>query len=78
MKTLFKFGIAAAVTYVVVDAILKRSRTGQGAAQEFTDAANPPSSVEEIPTLRAVRDAEPQLPEPLRDEDLNVAQNSPF
>ena len=25
-----------------------------------------------------VRDASPRLPEPLRSEDLNVAQNAPF
>jgi hypothetical protein len=31
-----------------------------------------------VPTLRPLRDAEPPRPEPLRDEDLNVAQNAPF
>jgi hypothetical protein len=31
-----------------------------------------------VPTLRPVRDAEPPRPEPLRDDDLNVAQNAPF
>lgn len=74
MNALLKFGIAAAVTYFVVDALLKR----EGEVQEFTDAANPPSSVDDIPTLHAVNDALPQRPEPLSDEDLNVAQNSPL
>jgi hypothetical protein len=31
-----------------------------------------------LPTLHPVRDAEPTRPEPLRDADLNVAQNAPF
>jgi hypothetical protein len=31
-----------------------------------------------VPTLQPVRDAEPMRPEPLRDADLNVAQNAPF
>ena len=82
MKTLFKFGLAAAVTYVLVDALFKRlgadSDDDESWEQDFTDAAYPPSSIDEIPTLHAVRDAEPQLSEPLREDDLNVAQNSPL
>jgi hypothetical protein len=31
-----------------------------------------------VPTLQPVRDAEPLRPEPLREADLNVAQNAPF
>jgi len=31
-----------------------------------------------VPTLRPVEDAEPNLPEPLQDADLKVAQNAPF
>ncbi len=31
-----------------------------------------------VPTLQPVRDAEPLRTEPLRDEDLNVAQNAPL
>jgi hypothetical protein len=35
-------------------------------------------SLNELPTVRPVRDAEPDVAEPLRAEDLRVAQNSPF
>ena len=31
-----------------------------------------------VPTLHPVRDAEPLRPEPLREADLNVAQNAPL
>ena len=31
-----------------------------------------------VPTLRPVEDAEPQLPEPLGERDLKIAQNAPF
>ena len=31
-----------------------------------------------LPTLNPFRDAEPDVEEPLRGEDLRVAQNSPF
>jgi hypothetical protein len=41
------------------------------------DAA-PESAEAVVPTLHGVQDAEPQRPEPLRDRDLNVAQNAPF
>jgi hypothetical protein len=30
------------------------------------------------PTLQPVEDADPLRPEPLREEDLKVAQNAPF
>jgi hypothetical protein len=36
------------------------------------------SREESIPTLHPVEDAEPHQAEPLRDEDLRVAQNAPF
>lgn len=78
MRTLFKFGIAAAATYVLVDAFFKRLHADDDAMQEFTDAANPPSSIDDIPTLHAVRDAEPSLSEPLEEDNLNVAQNAPL
>lgn len=31
-----------------------------------------------VPTLHPVEDADPNLPEPLQDADLKVAQNAPF
>lgn len=67
MGTLFKFGLAAAVTYIVVDALFKRLETDDDKLQDFIDAANPPSSIDEIPTLRA-----------MDDDDLNVAENAPL
>jgi hypothetical protein len=36
------------------------------------------SRAEQIPTLHPVEDAEPHRPEPLRPEDLRVAQNAPL
>jgi hypothetical protein len=33
---------------------------------------------DELPTLNPLRDAEPTVAEPLRDDDLRVAQNAPF
>ena len=35
-------------------------------------------SPEDLPTLEPVRDAEGQVREPLREEDLRVAQNAPL
>ena len=31
-----------------------------------------------VPTLKPVRDAEPLRPEPLQEDDLNIAQNAPL
>jgi len=67
MKTLLKFSLAAAVSYFVIDAILKRS--SQEAMPDAVDASNPPSSIDAIPTLNAAGDDE---------LDLTVAQNSPL
>jgi hypothetical protein len=36
------------------------------------------SRAEQIPTLHPVEDAEPQQAEPLEQQDLRVAQNSPL
>lgn len=36
------------------------------------------SRAEQIPTLHPVEDAQPHQTEPLRSEDLRVAQNSPL
>ena len=62
MKTLLKLALMGAVTAVLV----KWSREGK------YDARNV------LPTLNPGRDAEPNMAEPLRDEDLRVAQNAPF
>ena len=47
MKALLKFGLAAAVSYFVIDAILKRS--SPEAMPDAVDASNPPSSIEPEP-----------------------------
>jgi hypothetical protein len=36
------------------------------------------SSIDDIPVLQPVRDAEPHADEPLKESDLRVAQNAPF
>jgi hypothetical protein len=72
MKTLLKFAIAVALTTVAARAFLRRmqDRRSEGPRERPSDDA--------VPTLHAVQDAEPQKPEPLREGDLNVAQNAPF
>jgi hypothetical protein len=36
------------------------------------------STENDLPTLNPIADAEPTVAEPLRDEDLRVAQNAPL
>ncbi|HET9475456.1 MAG TPA: hypothetical protein VFO82_16260 [Steroidobacteraceae bacterium] len=62
MKTLLKLALAGALAAVLV----------RWARQWST------GTLAELPTLKPVRDAEPTVAEPLQDEDLRVAQNSPF
>ena len=75
MKALFKLAFTAAVTVTLVKAFLRQiesrrdARTGTETGARSDDA---------VPTLRAVHDAEPRRQEPLREDDLNVAQNAPF
>lgn len=75
MKAILTIALTAAATYAVIKVLEHLDTTG---AEPGSDAANPPSSIDDIPTLRGVRDAEPLRAEPLREEDLNVAQNAPF
>ncbi|HET7811245.1 MAG TPA: hypothetical protein VFL16_11785 [Steroidobacteraceae bacterium] len=72
MKTLLRFAIAVALTTVAARAFLRRmeDRRSEQSGERPSDDA--------VPTLHAVQDAEPQKPEPLREGDLNVAQNAPF
>jgi len=49
-----------------------------GAAIIFLALKTTNDRARSVPTLQPVRDAEPTRPEPLRDADLNVAQNAPF
>jgi hypothetical protein len=62
MKTLLKIALAGALAAVLV----------RWARNWTADA------LDELPTVNPVRDAEPTAAEPLRDEDLRVAQNTPF
>ena len=67
MKAILKFALVAAATYALIKVALERAERMGGASQHGIDAANPPSSVDDIPTLKAVRD-----------DDVNVAQNIPL
>ena len=62
MKTLLKLALAGALAAVLVRW-----------ARDWLDEA-----WDDFPTVNPVRDAEPTAAEPLREEDLRVAQNSPF
>jgi len=62
MKTLLKLALAGALAAVL-------ARWGR---QWTADA------LDELPTVNPVRDAEPTAAEPLQEEDLRVAQNTPF
>ena len=62
MKTLLKFALAGAVAAVLF----------RWARQWLTEARG------DFPTVNPVRDADPAVAEPLREEDLRIAQNAPF
>jgi hypothetical protein len=73
MKALLKLAFATGLTYALLKAILAMERTARAGAQA-TDAANPPASVDDIPTLRA-SDAQAPRSGSLDDE---VAPGAPF
>ena len=62
MKAILKATLFAALSGVLVGALLKKL---------LAEATR-------IPTLEPLRDAEPNVDEPLKEEDLRVAQNAPF
>ena len=72
MKALFKFALVAGLATVFARAFLRRME------ERRVERSGERPSDDAVPTLHAVRDAEPQRPEPLREGDLNVAQNAPF
>ena len=74
MKALLRLALATGLTYALVKAMLAMSRTARPAAAPPTDAAHPPTSVDDIPTLRAT-DAHAQRSGSLDDE---VAPGPPF
>jgi hypothetical protein len=75
MKTLFKIVLLAALTSAIVNTL---RRTG---ILHDTRRARPTrerSSIDDVPVVQPVRDAVPNIEEPLQDADLRVAQNAPF
>jgi len=74
MKALLKLAFATGLTYALVKAILAMARTARPVGTQATDAANPPASVDDIPTLRA-SDAQAPRSGSLDDE---VAPGAPF
>ena len=75
MKTLLKLAFTAAVTVSLVKAFLRQIEARSGTRAGDADESR---SDDAVPTLHAVQDAEPTREEPLREGDLNVAQNAPF
>ena len=72
MKSLFKIAFAAALATVLARAFMRRLE------DRLEERSGDDTSADAVPTLHGVQDAEPQRPEPLREGDLNVAQNAPF
>ena len=62
MKTLVKLALVGALAAVLF----------KWARQWSADA------VDKVPIANPLRDAEPNVEEPLREDDLRIAQNSPF
>jgi hypothetical protein len=72
MRAIQKIAMLAVLAGAIVN-ILRRTRAMRGA-----HATRDRSSIDDIPVLQPVRDAVPNLEEPLQDADLRVAQNAPF
>ena len=70
LKIAVAAAFAAAIVYVARRLGMNQSGTEDNmSGHDFGDT---------VPVLHPVEDAEPQIEEPLRDEDLRVAQNAPF
>jgi hypothetical protein len=72
MRAIQKIAMLAVLAGAIVK-ILRTTRATRG-----THATRDRSSIDDVPVLQPVRDAEPNLDEPLQDADLRVAQNAPF
>ena len=72
MKAILKATLAAAVAAGVFNALLSRSVARQAEAFRRNRTVN------RVPTLNPIADAEPFVEEPLQESDLRVAQNSPL
>ena len=68
----------AARTLATMKTLLKLALVGALTAVLVKWARQWSEDSDSFPTLKPVRDAEPTAAEPLRDEDLRVAQNAPF
>jgi hypothetical protein len=77
MNGWWKFALGAALAGFVVYALLK-SRDARDVRQAAGEEGRDRSSIDDMPVLQPVQDAEPLAPEPLREEDQRVAQNAPF
>jgi len=65
-------------TLTPMKTLLKLALAGALASVLYKWARQWAEDSDSLPTLNPVRDAEPNVAEPLRDEDLRVAQNAPF
>jgi hypothetical protein len=77
MKALFKFALGAALGGFLLNTLVK-SRVARNVREAAGEEGRGRSSIDDVPELQPVRDAEPLAPEPLQEEDLRVAQNAPF
>jgi hypothetical protein len=77
MSSWWKFALGAALAGFLVNALV-RSREARDVPPAGGEEGRGRSSIDDVPELQPVRDAEPLAPEPLRDEDQRVAQNAPF
>jgi hypothetical protein len=72
MKSILKAALAAGLAGWLVGAFLKKL------VAEKTHALVRNVKPEDVPTVNPVRDAEPNVDEPLQEDELRVAQNSPL
>jgi hypothetical protein len=72
MKSILKATFAAAVAAGVFSALLGRLVARQAEAVRRMRIAG------DVPTVKPIEDAEPNVERPLQESDLRVAQNAPF
>jgi hypothetical protein len=77
MKTLFKLAAGAALAGFLAHMLLDNRPYGR--KRNLRAGVDPDrSSVDDVPEVQPVQDAEPLAGEPLQQDDLRVAQNAPF
>ena len=72
MKAILKIAILGAAACALARMFMKKS----GARAAWAPGNR--SSIDDIPVVQPLRDASPNVEEPLQDADLRVAQNAPF